>query len=244
MPEPYYQEGGITIYHGDCLHVVPRIADPVDLVLTSPPYNLRNGGSLSGPGKEWTALGDGYGSYEDDMPHTQYVDWQQRVLDACWETLSPAGAIYYQHKPIARGNTLRMPFELIPDGIPLRQIVTWDRLSGFCRNLTHYVPSYEWILILAKPEFRLTTRTVDDVWRIPFETGGDHPAPFPLKLARTAIASTQARTVLDPFMGSGTTLRAAKDCGRRAIGIDIEERFCEMAALRMSQEVLDFGATA
>ncbi len=95
--------------------------------------------------------------------------------------------------------------------------------------------------MLARPAFRLTTRSVDDCWRIPFETGGDHPAPFPIRLARKAIAATGARLVVDPFAGSGTTLRAAKDCGRQAIGIEIEERYCEIAARRLAQEVLDFG---
>ncbi len=63
-------------------------------------------------------------------------------------------------------------------------------------------------------------------------------APFPLKLARLAVNTTDAEVVLDPFMGSGTTLRAAKDCGRRAIGIEMDERYCEIAAKRMGQEVL------
>lgn len=240
---PYYDDGQSTIYHGDCLEVLPTLAG-VGLVLTSPPYNLCNGGSLSGSGKEWTGLAEGYGLYTDDLSHDDYVLWQRHVLASCWSILADDGAIYYQHKPIARGNELRMPFELVPVGVPLRQVVTWDRLSGFCRNLTHYVPSFEWLLILAKPDFRITTRDVFDVWRFPPEAGTDHPAPFPLRLALRAIVTTAAPLVLDPFMGSGTTLRAAKDCGRRAIGIEIEERYCEIAATRLAQEVLDFGGAA
>jgi DNA modification methylase len=118
----------------------------------------------------------------------------------------------------------------------------WDRGSGLNRQFTYYVPTYEWVMLIAKPAFRTTTRNVDDVWRIPFETGAEHPAPFPLKLATLAINTTRARRILDPFMGSGTTLRAAKNLNRNAIGIEIDERYCEIAAKRMAQEVLDLSA--
>jgi len=75
---------------------------------------------------------------------------------------------------------------------------------------------------------------------------GDHPCPKPLSLLRWLVeqGSDPESLVLDPFMGSGTTLRAAKDLGRKAIGIEIEERYCEIAAKRLGQEVLDFGGTA
>ena len=86
--------------------------------------------------------------------------------------------------------------------------------------------------------FRITSLNVDDLWKITPECDSKHPAPFPLKLARQAVATTTAQIVLDPFMGSGTRLRAAKDLGRKAIGIEIEERYCEIAAKRLGQEVL------
>lgn len=241
---PYYSDAAVTIYHGDNREVLGSVG-LVDLVVTSPPYNLNGDGHQSGgKGKEWSALGGGYNSHADDMPHAEYVAWQREVLAAVWEVVAMDGAIYYNHKPRVGGERVRLPLELIPDHIPLRQIITWDRGSGFCRNFTHYVPTYEWVMLLARPAFRTTTRSIDDVWRIPFETGGEHPAPFPLSLATTAIGSTKATTVLDPFMGSGTTLRAAKDLGRKAIGIELDERYCEIAAKRMAQEVLDFGGAA
>jgi site-specific DNA-methyltransferase (adenine-specific) len=239
MSEPYYSDEFVTLYHGRCEDVLPSLSD-VGLVLTSPPYNLNGDGWQSGgAGKEWAALAEGYAEHGDAMPHAEYAEWQRRVLRSCWATLTDDGAIFYNHKPIARGDTVRLPLDLIPD-LPLRQLIVWDRGSGFCRNLTHFVPSHEWVMVLAKPAFRINTRSVDDVWRIPFETGAEHPAPFPLALAKRAIGSTDAQVVVDPFAGSGTTLVAAKSLGRKAIGIELTERYCEIAAKRLAQGVLAF----
>jgi site-specific DNA-methyltransferase (adenine-specific) len=240
MPEPYYQDGSVTIYHGDCREVLPGLND-VGLVLTSPPYNLSGDGNKPS-GTYFRNLGVGYGEHADNLTHAEYVAWQHEIVRACWTVLAADGAIFYNHKPRVKGNAVSLPLELIPPELDIRQIVVWDRGSGFNRKITYFVPAHEWVLLVARSDFRLATRSVDDVWRIPFEAATDHPAPFPLRLAKRAIASTHAQSVLDPFMGSGTTLRAAKDLGRKSIGIEIEERYCEMAAQRCAQEVLDLEA--
>jgi site-specific DNA-methyltransferase (adenine-specific) len=102
------------------------------------------------------------------------------------------------------------------------------------------VPSDERVFVLGRPsawnDLGLTT-----VWRIyPTAQGIDHPCPFPLELARNCIGSfsNEGQTVIDPYCGAGTTLLAAKNAGRKAIGIEIEERYCEIAAKRLAQEVL------
>lgn len=233
---PYYEDDAVTIYHGDNREILPSLTG-IGLVVTSPPYNLNGDGNVSA-GTAFRNLGDGYASYSDDMPHDLYVGWQRHTLRLLWATLADDGAIYYNHKVRVGGDRCKFPHELVPTDLPIRQQIVWDRGSGFNRQFTYYVPRHELILLIAKPAFRTNTRSVDDVWTIPFETGGEHPAPFPLKLARLAVNTTDAEIVLDPFMGSGTTLRAAKDCGRRAIGIEMDERYCEIAAKRMGQEVL------
>lgn len=192
-------------------------------------------------GTGWSRLVEGYASHADDMPHAEYVAWQQDVLRGCWETLTDDGAIYYNHKPLPREGIVRLPFELNP-GLPLRQVITWDRGSGFTNCYWYYTPRYEWILLFAKEGFRLASLGTSDVWLARPVPNKEHPASFPIGLPKRALTTTKAGTVLDPFMGSGTTLRAAKDCNRKAIGIEIDERYCEVAARRLSQEVLNLGA--
>lgn len=266
MPlKPYYgPHAGITIYHGDCREILPTLP-PADLIFTSPPYNLGNTAIGSGgfPGKKlghyaadarlgparggmgkWSggSLVNGYGIHDDAMPHDQYVAWQKSVLLLCWSSISETGAIFYNHKPRVMNGRLVTPLEYNPD-LPLRQIVIWARAGGVNFSPAFYLPTHEWIVILAKEEFRLRDKSASgagDVWYIPQESGTVHPAPFPLELPQRAIETTTAQTVLDPFMGSGTTLVAAKNLGRKAIGIEIEEKYVEIAIRRLEQEVLPF----
>jgi DNA modification methylase len=233
--KPYYQDNAVTIYHGDCRDVLPQL-EAVDVVFTSPPYNR---GDMSGG---LANLDGGYASYEDVMPQDEYEAWQRETLLQLWALLPETGAIFYNHRPRIQDGVVWLPLVLNP-GLPLRQIIVWDRSIGANWSPSFFMPVHEWIMVLAKREFSLSSRSasnVGDVWRIPVE-GRDrpqHPAPFPVELPRTALAAIAPGVVLDPFAGSGTTLRAAKDTGHRAIGIEIDERYCEIAAERCSQEVL------
>ena len=180
------------------------------------------------------------------MPHAEYVAWQREILALCWQHLSAGGAIYYNHKPRVIGGRCWLPLELNPD-LPLRQIVTWERAGGMNFNATAYVPTYEWIMLFAREEFRLRDKSASgegDTWYVPQEPDPEHPAPFPEDLPAKAIKTTGPGSVCDPFCGQGSTLRAAKKADRQAIGIEIEEKYCEIAAKRLSQEVLQFNSEA
>jgi modification methylase len=179
------------------------------------------------------------------MPMEVYEPWQQKVLLACWAQLSDTGAIFYNHKPRVQAGTLWTPFRLNPD-LPLRQVIIWKRSGGINFAPTHYLPTHEWIMVLARDGWRLKSKGasgVGDVWEVPQEHGSSHPCPFPVGLPARAIETSGPSLVLDPFMGSGTTLRAALDAGVRAIGIDNSERYREMAAKRLAQGSL-FGAAS
>lgn len=259
--KPYYEQDGITIYHGDCRDVLPSLLNKrFDLVVTSPPYNLGGEpwphlgnwkqGDSSGGKSKWrngsdAASGIQYGEHQDNMPWDRYCQWQRETIGLLWESLSATGAIFYNHKPRVIGGRLWMPLELLPMGVTLRQIVVWSRPGGMNFNPTAYVPTHEWIMVLAKDKWRLTSRGASglgDVWSMTPDRNS-HPAPFPLALPARAIETTGAELVLDPYCGSGTTLRAAKDLGRRAIGIEVEERYCEIAANRIRQGTL-FGSAS
>ena len=98
-------------------------------------------------------------------------------------------------------------------------------------NPGYFLPTYEVVYLICKPEFRLAPKAnaQGDVWRIPQETENPHPAPFPVELAQRCIASTNAELVCDPFMGSGQTAIAAQALGRDWIGMEISQRYCELA---------------
>jgi site-specific DNA-methyltransferase (adenine-specific) len=239
--KPYYADDAVTIYHGDVLETLAQLRmEHLDLVVTSPPYNLGK------PSGAYANMRDGYLSHDDSMEDAEYVRWQQSVLACLWDSLSPGGAIFYNHKPLQRDGVAVLPTRLVPDGVLLRQVIVWDRGVGFNWSPSHFVPQHEWIMLLATPEFRLKSRGASspgDVWRVPIEqTDFGHPCPFPVSLAARAIGATDAQYILDPFVGAGATLVAAKALGRKAIGIEIEERYCEIAARRCSQEVLGLSA--
>lgn len=232
----------IQLHQGDCLEVMRSLPDKsFDLVFTSPPYNLRNttGGGFSERSK-WrnAAIQNGYASHTDNMAHDDYVAWQHEVLIECWRLLTDDGAIYYNHKPRPQGGVLQVPLELNP-GLPLRQIVLWDRGSGMNFSNSFYQPVSEWIMIFAKPKFRLLCRSdAKDVWRIPHDRSNGakrnhHPAPFPVALPAIAIRTTGARNVLDPFAGSGTTGVAAKEAGVSFTGIELDPGYVAMAKARI-----------
>ena len=254
--KPYYSHAGITIYHGDCREILPQLG-AFDLFFTSPPYNLggapwphlghwRPGDSPGGKSK-WRNGSDGsggvtYASHADAMPHHEYVAWQKETLALCWEHLSPDGAIFYNHKPRVIGGHCWLPLELNP-GLPLRQIITWERAGGMNFNPTAYVPTYEWVMLFAREDFRLRDKAASgegDTWYVPQEPDPEHPAPVPEALPAKAITTTGPGNVCDPFCGQGSTLRAAKKADRPAVGIEIEEKYCEIAAKRLSQEVFQF----
>jgi len=183
------------------------------------------------------AIANGYGTHRDNMPWPEYEHWLRGIVGQLWCCLAKDGAIFLNHKPRSQSGEVWLPTALNPD-LPLRQVIIWARAGGINYAPTHYVPTHEWILVIATPEFRLRDKSasgVGDVWYIPQAPDPEHPAPFPVELPYRAIETTGAGLILDPFMGSGTTGVACARLGRKFIGIEIEEKYFDIACRRIEQ---------
>jgi site-specific DNA-methyltransferase (adenine-specific) len=208
-PTPYYDDGSVRIYHGDCREVAPLL--DFDVVVSDPPYGVAHDTNYKRFGKstnrDWAAPIHG-----DDEP----FDPSPWIAHPC----VLFGANYYA------------------DRLPIGRWIVWDKRDGVTP------------MLMADAELawhNLPGRAVQLIqwtWN-GFQRQGErgtayHPTQKPVAVMRWIIETfAPAGVILDPYMGAGSTLRAAKDLGRRAVGIEIEERYCDAAARRCAQDVLD-----
>ena len=202
--KPYFEDGGISIFHGDCREVLGRL-EACDLLLTDPPYGI---GFAADPTKWQERRG-----YAPD-------DWDDRRFEDLASVL-PYGEI----QVIWGGNYYPLP--------PSRGWLAWCKPDA--------PPSMGGAEFAWTNQDRNARYLVQSIAATNAERVG-HPTQKPLALMKWCIGQFPAvRSVLDPFMGSGTTLVAARAFGCAATGIEISERYCELAARRLSQQVLDFA---
>ena len=225
--KPYYQDDYATIFHGDCRDILPHVGH-VDCVVTDPPYGMnlgKHGGANDTRTRELRR--QSYAGYEDTPENYEIV-----VVPAIKKALSlvERGAVF---APAPSAWMLPPPTAL--GGIYIAA-ANGHSPWGF-QNLAP-VLLYGIAPDLHKGAKNTMHRSIGVADR---SCGHPCPKPVPWLHWLVGLVSRQGETILDPFMGSGTTLRAAKDLERKAIGIEIEERYCEIAAKRLSQEVLGFG---
>ena len=229
---------------GDCLEVMKTMpTESVDLIITSPPYNLKNStgnGMKDGRGGKWAnaALVNGYTNYDDCMPADEYAKWQRQCLSEMFRLLKNDGAIFYNHKWRVQAGLLQDRQDIVT-GFPVRQIIIWRRKGGINFNPGYFLPTYEVIYIIAKPDFKLAkgANSYGDVWEFTQEMNNPHPAPFPLPMIERIVQSTNADIILDPFMGSGTTAIAALKSNRHFIGIEKSHEYIAMANKRIEDNM-------
>ena len=229
--KPYYEDDAVTIYHGDCRDILPAL-EPVDLVLTDPPYGTA--------GRDGSVHREGTATMGDRASRDTYNWATKHDAAALFQVTSPETHCYV-FTDWRKSKDVQIAYELA--GWELRSLIVWNKGSGmgeFWRS------SHEFVLFLTKEHPRpLEHGGCMNVISVPFVPPGQrlHPTEKPVQVISKLIeaSSKENQTILDPFMGSGTTLRAAKNLGRKAIGIEIEERYCEIAALRMVQTVMAFA---
>lgn len=171
-----------TIIMGDCLEAMRRMpSESIDLIVTSPPYNLKNStgnGMKDGRGGKWenAALQKGYLKHSDNMPYDEYCQWQRKCLRQMMRLVKKDGAIFYNHKWRVQNGLLQDRSEIIK-GFPVRQIIIWRRKGGINFNAGYFLPTYEVIYVIAKPEFKLKkgANKLGDVWEIMQEMKNPHP---------------------------------------------------------------------
>ena len=230
MAEPYYSEAGIEIYHGDCREVLPQlsanslICDPVwpncEHIFPGIDAKALLAEALEVATVERVAIQIGCGS---DPRFLGSVPDRFPYIRTCWlEYACPS----YQGRIL---NTGDVAYVFGEPPAPRKGAMV---LPG------------RYIATKADPGF--TRWNWDEARRSKRDHAKELPHPTPRKLSHVTWLAKWfgGESIIDPFMGSGTTLLAAKNLNRRAIGIEIDERYCEVAAERLAQEVLDLGAAA
>lgn len=237
MSEPYYQDDSVTLYHGDCLDVLPSLpAASVQHVVTDPPYILHSGSS--------SQKGSKTGGWADMMNASHwYASWIRLASQA----LPHSGSVW------AFGNWRSLPVMMRAaidvEGLSAASLVVWDKDWIGPAGPQQLRSQHEMCLVMAREGFIQKDRSQGDVLRVKASSSKPtgHPAEKPVRLMSKVLSLTGAverDVILDPFAGSGTIAVAAAAQGLRCISIEAEERWCEIAARRLSQGVLPLGGEA
>jgi len=228
--EPYYKDDWVTIYHGDSLNVLPLMTGKCNMILTDPFY-----GSSGRDGSVHLEKDHILGNR---MSSDSFV-WFVRQYSSMLYDFSENDSHCYIFSDWRKYKDVQIAFET--NFWELRQLIVWNKQNGmgeFWRS------SHEFILFFTKRFPRkLEHGGCFNVINVPSVRNGklhDYEKPTDLMKRLILASSKESELLIDPFLGCGTTLEAAKQLGRKAIGIEIEEKYCEIAAKRLSQEVLDF----
>lgn len=223
---PYYSDGAVELYLGDCREVLPGLLSPSDCILAmDPPYGIgyATNHAVRGTAASWVNT-----SIAGDES-LSLRDWA-----LAWGGGCPAAVFGSWKAPRPAG---------------VRTVLVWDKgpASGMGDLSLPWKPSWEEIYILGDGWAGTRDEGVLKGFNVlTWESGASHrgggrshPNEKPVGLLRHIIAKAPSeRVVVDPFAGSGPTLIAAKELGRRAVGVEVEERYCEIAAKRLAQETL------
>jgi len=223
--KPYWRDEahGLEIYHGDCLEVMPQFEREFEVVFTDPPYGIEYNGGTGNKKKREPLAGDARDVYGEFLP------------------LLPVGRdaaayIWFTDKKV------RVVYAAAEDnGWTVRALIIWNKMQAhYGAFMAQYMQKHEPCLYLVRgtPPWYGPTNEVT-VWDVKQPTRSDHPTQKPIALAVRAVQNSSAEgdAVLDPFLGSGTTLVACYRLGRRGVGIEISEEYCELSAKRLEREI-------
>lgn len=215
--DPYYQDENVTLFHGDCL-TEHREWLAADVLVTDPPYGVAyTSGRVEGRKRNTTGIKN---DKTPEVRNAAIAEWGDRPY-------------------IAFGSWR------VPKPERVRQTLIWDKGDdpGTGDLTMPWGSSYEEIYVSGKGKIWTGARTAA-VLRYSKPRGTsrpDHPSPKPIPLMEALIERCPPGVIADPFAGSGSTLVAARNLGRKIIGVELEERYCEIIAKRLAQVALDLG---
>lgn len=223
---PYYEDGGISIFHGDCRDMTGWL--DADVLVTDPPY-----------GRSWKQGDTGSAFGWRSNRHDGIIgDTDTAVRDEVLRLWGDRPAFVF-------GDLMLAP----PCRTKLTLVYDKGEAAGFMGGIAGFRRNVEAVYALGPHRTGLGGRsavlrsqTAHHPTVLTRPTG--HPHTKPVDVLRTLIEASPSGLVADPFLGSGSTLVAAKDLGRKAIGVEVDERYCEIAARRLEQGVLDLGGVA
>lgn len=202
LPKPFYERDGITIYHGNCINIIPLLPK-FDLCLTDPPYGL---------GDKWN--GGTWGACKN-CKHPELKEWDEKPITKDEVDLLRSRSTF---QIIWGGNYFELP--------PSRCWMVWEKPQR----------------IQTCADFEMAWTNFDRPAKSFLEgrqKGVFHPTQKPLDLILWCVQFQEGiKTVVDPFMGSGTTLIACKQKGIRAVGIEMRLDYCKVAVDRLRQDYL------
>lgn len=218
--KPYYQDNFVTLYHGDCLEITDWLS--ADVLVTDPPYGISWKGVTSG-------VNAGYEKHKNGIVGDADLHFRDQVLDL-WGN-KPAIVFGSWKKPRPEKTQHRLIWHKagMPPGALNAPFMTQDEeIYVLGQGFISTSPPMRSVIVTNE-------HRPQEVARI------GHPTPKPIGLMELLIERCPEGLIADPFAGSGSTLVAARNLGRKAIGVEFEEKYCELIAKRLSQQTFDFG---
>jgi len=244
--KPYYEHGGVTIYHGDCFDLLHDLSG-IGAVVTDPPYS--SGGAFRGDRAVQTTtkyVNSDTAAYRpefagDNRDQRAFLAWSSMWLNAA-RTASVPGAVLASFIDWRQLPVLTDAAQC--GGWTWRNIGTWWK-PGCRMQKGRFSASAEYVVYATNGPAVDGIGSPQNVFSCKIDSDRDHIAQKPAPVMRWVLQLVpHDALVLDPFMGTGTTLQAAKSAGLKAIGIEVDERYCEIAAKRLAQEALPLEFTA